>query len=59
MERRLYQYDFVAIVMDGKTFGDDEITMAVGVTIQGEKVVMGIIQSGTGIIKSAGTSCSG
>lgn len=47
MERRLDQYDFVAIVMDGKTFGDDEIIMAVGVTIQGEKVVMGIIQSGT------------
>ena len=47
MERRLDQYDFVAIVMDGKTFGDDEIIMAVGVTIKGEKVMLGIIQSGT------------
>jgi transposase-like protein len=47
LERRLAQHDFVAIVMDGKTFGDDEIIMAVGITIQGDKVILGIIQSGT------------
>jgi putative transposase len=47
MERRLDGYDFVAIVIDGKTFGDDEIIMAIGVTIEGKKVVLGIIQAGT------------
>lgn len=47
MDRNLKQYDFVAIVMDGKTFGDDEIIMAVGVTMEGKKVMLGIIQSGT------------
>ncbi len=47
MERKLDGYDFVAIVIDGKTFGDDEIIMAVGITIEGKKVVLGIIQAGT------------
>ncbi len=47
MERRLDGYDFVAIVIDGKTFGDDEIIMAIGITIDGKKVVLGIIQTGT------------
>lgn len=47
MDRNLKQYDFVAIVMDGKTFGDDEIIMSVGVTMEGRKVMLGIIQSGT------------
>lgn len=47
MERRLDGYDFVAIVIDGKTFGNDEIIMAIGVTTEGKKVVLGIIQAGT------------
>jgi len=47
MERKLDGYDFIAIVIDGKTFGDDEIIMAIGVTIEGKKVVLGIIQAGT------------
>ena len=47
MERRLDGYDFTAIVMDGKTFGEDEIIMAIGVTIGGKKITVGIIQTGT------------
>lgn len=47
MERRLEGYDFIGIVMDGKRFGEDGIIMAVGVTIKGEKVILGIIQSST------------
>ena len=47
MERRLDRYDFVAIVMDGKRFGDDGIIVAIGITMSGEKVLLGIIQSGT------------
>jgi len=47
MERRLDGYDFVAIVLDGKRFGDDGIIIAVGLTMAGEKILLGIIQSGT------------
>jgi len=44
-ERSLEQYDFVAMIMDGKAFGDDEIIIAIGVTIEGVKVILGIIQA--------------
>lgn len=44
-ERRLDEYDIVALVMDGKAFGDDEIIISVGVTIKGEKIILGIIQA--------------
>jgi putative transposase len=47
MERRLDNYDFVAIVLDGKRFGDDGMIIAVGITMAGEKILLGIIQSGT------------
>lgn len=47
VERRLDRYDFVAIVMDGKSFGDDGMIIAIGVTIEGEKVMLGITQSST------------
>ena len=47
MERKLDLYDFVAIVIDGKSFGEDGIIMAVGVTMKGQKVLLGIIQSST------------
>ena len=33
--------------MDGKRFGEDEIIIAIGITIEGRKVVLGIIQSAT------------
>jgi transposase-like protein len=47
MERKLHGYDFVAMVLDGKSFGDDEMIIAVGVTREGKKIVLGIIQSAT------------
>jgi transposase-like protein len=47
MERPLDKYDFVAIVLDGKRFGDDGMIIAVGITMTGEKILLGIIQSGT------------
>lgn len=47
MERRLDQYDFVAIVMDGKSFGDDGIIMAIGITMEGRKLILGVIQAAT------------
>lgn len=47
MERRLGAYDFVAVVLDGKRFGEDGIIMAIGITMSGEKVLLGLIQSGS------------
>jgi len=47
IERRLNHYDFIAMVLDGKSFGEDGIIIAVGITIEGKKVLLGIIQSGS------------
>jgi len=46
-ERRLDKYDIVAILIDGKTFKDDELIVALGITIEGKKVILGFVQSGT------------
>lgn len=46
-DRRLSQYDFVSVVMDGKAFGDDGMIIALGGTAEGRKVMLGIIQSST------------
>jgi transposase-like protein len=47
MERDLSQQDFVALFMDGKTFAEDEMIIALGVTLTGEKVIMGLVQTAT------------
>jgi transposase-like protein len=46
-ERDLSGYDLVGLLLDGKTFGDDEIVIALGVTLQGHKVVLGFVQTAT------------
>ena len=46
-ERRLESYDLVAILLDGKTFAEDEMVIAAGVTITGEKVLLGFVQTAT------------
>jgi len=46
-ERRLDDYDVVAILVDGKTFKEDELIVALGITMEGEKVILGFVQSGT------------
>ena len=54
-ERRLESYDFVALFLDGKTFAEDEtfvslsrtMIIALGITLSGEKVILGFIQTGT------------
>jgi len=46
-ERRLDEYDIVAILIDGKTFKEDELIVALGITIEGKKVILGFVQSGT------------
>ena len=46
-DRRLESYDLVALMLDGKTFAEDEMVSAVGVTITGEKVLLGFVQTAT------------
>jgi transposase-like protein len=45
-ERRLEGYDFVVLILDGKTFGSDEMVIALGVTSDGRKISLGFIQTG-------------
>lgn len=47
MERDLSGYDLVALFIDGKSFAEDEMIIALGVTIGGEKIVLGFVQAGT------------
>jgi len=46
-ERDLSDYDLVALFLDGKTFGEDQMVIGLGVTISGEKVVFGFVQTAT------------
>lgn len=46
-ERRLDGSDFVALVLDGKTCADDAMVIALGITVQGEKVLLGFVQTAT------------
>ena len=47
LERRLDRYDVVALLLDGKTFAEDEMVAAVGITITGEKELLGFVQTAT------------
>src|SRR5712691_11445622 len=46
-ERRLDGYDFVALVLDGKTFAEDTMVTALGLTLHGDKLILGFVQTGT------------
>ena len=46
-ERRLDNYDLVALLLDGKTFAADTMVVALGVTVTGEKVILGVVQTAT------------
>ena len=46
-ERDLSAYDFVALVIDGKAFAEDTMVTALGVTLDGRKIVLGFVQAGT------------
>ena len=46
-ERELSDYDLVALFLDGKTFGDDAMLIALGITLSGDKVVLGFVQTAT------------
>lgn len=44
-ERRLDREDYAAVFMDGKSFSDDGIVLAVGITLRGEKHVLGMVET--------------
>jgi transposase-like protein len=46
-ERDLAAYDVVALLLDGKTFAHDSMVIALGVTLTGEKIVLGFVQTAT------------
>ena len=46
-ERELTELDVVALFLDGKTFANDEIVVALAVTMGGDKVFAGFVQTET------------
>lgn len=47
LERDLSGYDFVAVVIDGKTYAGNQIVVALGVTMEGEKILLGFTEAKT------------
>ncbi len=47
LERRLDGYDFVALVLGGKSFAEDAMVIALSITVTGEKVLLGFVQTAT------------
>ena len=46
-ERSLADYDLVAVLLDGKSFADEQIIIALGVTLDGQKIPLGFVQAAT------------
>ena len=46
-DRDLSELDLVAVFLDGKTFADMTMVIAVGITLTGEKHVLGFVETGT------------
>ena len=44
-ERRLDDAEWLALVLDGKTFAGDQLVVALGVTATGEKRMLGLVQT--------------
>lgn len=53
-ERSLDKYDFVAVFVDGKRYADDGLMIALGITIEGQKIILGIEQMATENNRSIG-----
>lgn len=45
--RDLSKYEFIGLFIDGKYAGDEQIVIALGVTLEGDKIPLGFIQSTT------------
>jgi len=46
-ERRVEGEEFVVLFLDGKTFAEDSLVIALGITSAGEKKILGIVQTAT------------
>jgi len=46
-QRRLAKYDFVTLILDGKSLADQQVLIAIGVTVDGQKVILGFEQTAT------------
>ena len=46
-ERSLEDYDLVALFLDGKSFAEEQIIIALGVTLDGRKIPLGFVQAAT------------
>lgn len=46
-DRALSAFDIVAVFLDGKTFADMTMVMAVGIALTGEKYLLGFVETGT------------
>lgn len=46
-ERDISEEDVVAIFLDGKTFAEDMMVVALGITMEGQKRMLGFVQAGT------------
>ncbi len=46
-ERQLDQEDLVVLILDGKTFAEDRMVIALGITRRGEKKILGVVQTAT------------
>jgi len=46
-ERDLSEHDFAVLFLDGKTFAEDTMVIALGITLEGEKKLLGFVQTGT------------
>lgn len=46
-ERALSELDLVAVFLDGKTFADMTMVVAIGITLSGAKHVLGFVETGT------------
>ena len=47
MDRDLSKLDIVTLFLDGKSFADDEMVIAIGVALGGKKHVLGFVQTAT------------
>jgi putative transposase len=47
LERDLGGYDIVALVLDGKTYAGTQVVVAMGVTMKGEKIILGFTEAST------------
>lgn len=47
LSRNLNQYDLAAIFIDGKRFAEEGIVISVGISLEGEKIMLGLAQMNT------------